>query len=117
MLYPTSNQPLLIALLLVSGFFGGVLFDLSRFINLLLGEKKIIKHILEFASTLSCGIMLFLVNLHFGFGQFRIYVPLVFLLAFAIQRIISQKLWTKLLERWYSSIVQRRKQGGESEEG
>ena len=116
MLYPTSNQPLLICLLLIAGFCCGILFDGARILNLLLGERKTTRHILDFVATLSCGLILFLVNLHFNFGQLRMYVPLLFLLSFWIERTISKKLWTNLLKKWYSNIVQRRKQGGEGEE-
>ena len=117
MLYPTSNQPLLIFLLLVGGLVGGLVFDITRVLNLLLGEKKIFKHIFDFfATSLSCFI-LFLINLNFNLGQIRLYVPIVFLLAFIIERTISRNLWTNLLKRWYSSIVQRRSLSGEGKEG
>ena len=116
MLYPTANQPLLICLLLLAGFCGGVVFDIARFLNLLLGEKKVVKHIFEFVATVICCLSLLLINLHFNFGQFRVYVVLLFLFSFILERTISQKLWTNLLKKWYSNIVQRRKQGGEGEE-
>ena len=115
MLYPTLNQPLVILMTTLAGLFCGVFFDLARILNLLLGKNKYTKHIIEFFATIvACGV-LFLTNLKFNYGQFRFYVVLIFLITFALERIITGILWTKLLKRWYSSITQRRKGSGQRE--
>lgn len=108
MLYPTLNQPLVILCLLFGGLLGGLIFDAGRVLAMLSGNDKYSKHIFDFVATILNFGLLFLINLKLNFGQFRLYVPIVFLSTFAFERFISKKLWTKLLEKWYSSI-QRRK--------
>lgn len=108
MLYPTLSQPLVIVMMLLAGFACGIIFDIFRILTLLSGNDRISKHIFDFLATLSSFAILFLNNLHFNYGQFRLYVIALFLISFAIERKLAQKLWTKLLEKWYSNIVQRR---------
>ena len=110
MLYPTLNQPLIIVVMLLCGFAGGVIFDLCRLLTLLSGNDKVSKHIFDFLAVLLGFALLFFVNLKFNYGQFRVYVFAVFMFSFVLQQKLSQKLWTKLLGKWYSSIVQRREE-------
>jgi len=112
MLYPTLNQPIMILMLFLAGLLAGVLFDVSRILTLLSGGDKISKHVLEMVATVCSFAVLFFVNLKFNFGRFRGYVVAVFAISFALQRIISSFLWTKLIKKWYSNIVQRRKAVG-----
>ena len=112
MLYPTLNQPLIILFVFLAGLFSGTFFDLARILTLLFGKSKIFKHINEFFATILSCLSLFFVNLRWNYGQFRVYVLLVFLTSFALERIFVSFLWTKLLKKWYNSIVQRRKQVG-----
>ena len=112
MLYPTLSQPLIVLCLLGGGILGGLIFDVFRLLTLLSGNDRYSKHIFDFLSTLCCFALLFILNLTLNFGQFRLYVLVVFLLTFALERLISKILWTKLLKKWYSSIAQRRNKTG-----
>ena len=105
MLYPTLNQPLVLLMVVGAGLFCGLLFDVARILSLLSGNDKASVHIFDFLATVLSFCILFFVNLKFNYGQFRAYVLFVFVLGFAFQRFLSQKLWTKLLAKWYSSIV------------
>ena len=109
MLYPTLNQPLIVLWLLLAGFFGGLIFDLFRFVAMLSGNDKYSKYIFDFFATICVFGLLVLVNLKLNYGQFRLYVPFVFMITFTFERIIIKILWTKLLQKWYSNIAQRRK--------
>ncbi|MBO5394865.1 MAG: spore cortex biosynthesis protein YabQ [Clostridia bacterium] len=110
MLYPTLNQPLIIVMMLLAGFACGIVFDVCRILTLLSGNDKVSKHIFDFIATLISCAVLYLNNLHFNYGRFRLYVIALFLISFALERKLVQKLWTKLLQKWYSSIVQRREE-------
>lgn len=108
MLYPTLNQPLVIIMMLIAGFASGIVFDVCRILTTLSGNDRLSKHLFDFIATILSFAILFLNNLHFNYGQFRVYVVAIFLLSFWIERKLVQKLWTKLLQKWYSNIVQRR---------
>lgn len=116
MLYPTLNQPLLLLVLFASGIVGGLIFDVFRILTTLSGNDKISKHFFDFLATLLTFFLLFFVNMWLNYGQFRIYVPLVFLLSFTLERLLSKFLWTKLLSKWYSSITRRKTRGGRKKE-
>lgn len=108
MLYPTLNQPLVIVMMLIAGFVAGLFFDICRLIALLTRKDKAAKHIMDFVATITAVVILYLNNLHFNYGQIRLYVVILFVLSFYLQRKLSQKLWTKLLQKWYSNIAQRK---------
>ena len=112
MLYQSLSQPLIIVMTAVAGLLGGATFDLARIFTLFFGARKITKHCFDFIATVVCAGLLFLTNLHFNYGQFRLFVLLIFLICFAFERFFSSFLWTKLLKKWYSSIVQRRNECG-----
>lgn len=116
MLYPTLRQPLILLWMLIGGFVGGIIFDIFRCLTLLSGNDKYSRHIFDFLATASNFVLLFLINLHTNFGQFRFYVLLVFMFSFWAERIISKILWTKLLKKWYINITQRRNSGREEKE-
>jgi len=114
-LYPTLNQPIILLVVFVSGLASGLIFDIFKIIVLLSGNDKITKHFFDFLATMFSFLLLFFVNLYFNFGQFRLYVIIVFLISFTLQRLFSKFLWTKLLSKWYSSIARRKKRGRKKE--
>lgn len=102
MLYPTANQPLIIVVMLLTGFLCGIMFDSFRCLTYLSGGDKWSKHFFDFLATILSFVLLFFANLWTNYGQFRLFVVILFLLGFAIERIISKFLWTKLVIRWYN---------------
>ena len=116
MLYPTLNQPLMIVILIAAGFVGGLIFDLVKICSLLCCKSKIVKHCLDFSATILIFAFIFWMHLKYNYGQFRFYVILLFFVSFSIEKIFAKFLWTKLLQKWYSSIVQRRKEVGKRKE-
>ena len=116
MLYPTLNQPIILLALAAGGIFAGLIFDASKILATLSGNDKFSRHFFDFVATILSFLILFYLNLSLNYGQFRIYVLIVFLLSFALERLISKFLWTKLLSKWYSSITRREKKGGREKE-
>ncbi len=108
MLYPTLNQPLMFLLLIITGFVCGVIFDLFNIIVSLLGNDKYSRHFFSFLSVLFSFAILFIVNLKFNYGQFRLYIIAITLISFFLERLISKFLWTKLIKKCYS-IFSRKK--------
>lgn len=115
MLYPTLNQPLMFLLLVVVGFIGGVIFDIFNIITTMLGNDKYSHHFFNFLAVLVSFALLFIVNLKFNYGQFRLYVIAIFLAGFFLERVISKFLWTKLIKKCYS--IFSRKKGAQDEQG
>ena len=115
MLYPTLIQPVVLLVILACGIVAGLVFDLFRILTTLSGNDKFSKHFFDFLATILSFLLLFFVNMALNFGQFRIYVPAVFLLSFALERVLSKFLWTKLLSKWYSNIMRREKRGRKKE--
>ncbi len=115
MLYPTLNQPLMFLLLLLAGFASGIIFDIFNIIVTALGNDKYSHHFFNFLSVLFSFALVFIVNLKFNYGQFRIYVIAIFLVSFLLERVISKFLWTKLIKKCYS--IFSRKKGVKNEQG
>ena len=111
MLYPTLNQPLNLLIIFATGFFCGILFDMSRILTMLSGKDKYSAHIFDFIASIASFCILFYTNLQINYGEFRLYILGVFAISFALERFLSKKLWTKLLSKWYSSIVGKRNAG------
>ena len=100
MLYPTLNQPLMLFIVFCCGIFCAVIFDILQVFS----KRKILKHILDFFAVIFSFALLFLLNLKFNYGQFRIYVVAIFLLSFVSLKIISKFLWTKVIQKCYIKL-------------
>ena len=105
MLYPTINQPLIIIAMFFTGLACGVVFKIFRFLTLLSGNDKISKNFFDFLAVIFSFVLFFIVNLAVNYGQFRVYVVLIFLIGFTVEIFILKILWTKLLEKCYTRIV------------
>ena len=109
MLYPTMNQPLVVLMVFLAGIASGVCFDIAKVLTFLSGKDKYSKAIFEFLATIISLFMLFLVNLKFNYGQFRLYVLLIFALSLIIEQFFLQLLWTKLLSKCYNRHIWKKK--------
>ena len=104
MLYPTLNQPLTILAIFLVGLASGVIVDIGRLLASLIGGQKYSRHFFDFlAVIISCELLL-LTNLKVNYGQFRLYVILIFLLSLALERFLSKILWTTIASKCYTSI-------------
>lgn len=116
LLYQSQNQPLIIFVIFLAGIFSGAIFDVTRLMTLFFGNGKLAKHLFEFVATVVSGFLLFLTNLQFNYGQFRLYVILIFIISFVLERFFASFLWTKLIKKCYSRFMQRRNEGGKRKE-
>lgn len=107
MLYPTLNQPLVIVVMFLVGLTGGVILDIGRILSSILGGQKFSRHFFDFLSVLFSSFLLVKANLSVNFGQFRIYVLIIFLLSLLLERFLSKILWTKLLSKCYTKIEKK----------
>ena len=105
MLYPTVNQPIVILAMFFTGLACGIIFEIFRFLTFLSGNDKISKNFFDFLAVIFSFVLFFIVNLAVNYGQFRVYVILIFLIGFAVEEIILKILWTKLIEKCYTRIV------------
>ena len=105
MLYPTVNQPIVIIAMFFTGLACGLIFEIFRFLTFLSGNDKISKNFFDFLAVIFSFALFFIVNLAVNYGQFRVYVILIFLIGFAVEEIILKILWTKLIEKCYTRIV------------
>ena len=108
MLFPTLNQPLVLLFIFMAGLLSGLIFDFAKILTYICSKDKFSKHIFEFFATIFSFGLVFLLNLKFNLGQFRIYILAVFFASFALEKIFSKFLWTKFLLKWYTSITKRR---------
>ncbi len=94
-LFETLSQPYILVWLIFSGFCSGFLFDITNTITFLCNNNKVVKNIFQALATISSFLILFFVNLNTNYGQFRIYVLVVFLLFLFLQRLTLGKLIAK----------------------
>ena len=104
MLYPTLSQPFVACMIAMCGMLGGGVFDLSNLVKFLSGGDKLSKNIFDFISIIICAFLLFVFNLFFNYGQIRIFVLIIFLIFFSLERFLSKVLWTKLVKKCYNKI-------------
>lgn len=104
MLYPTLNQPLTILAMFVVGLASGIIVDIGRLLASLIGWQKFSRHFFDFLAVIfSCALLLF-VNLKVNYGQFRLYIILIFSLSLILERFLSKILWTFIASKCYTSI-------------
>lgn len=104
MLYPTTNQPIMLIVLAVSGILSGIIFDVFSLLSKLLKSEKYIYHFFDFLGVVLSFSILFIINLFLNYGQYRVYILPMFFAGFIVQKLISKFLWTKVVKRCYNSI-------------
>ena len=104
-LFETLSQPYILLWLICAGFCSGILFDFTTTICFLCNNNKIVNLIFNCISTILSFFILFIVNLHVNYGQFRIYIFAVFFLFLLLERVTIGKFVAKALKWCYNSFV------------
>ncbi len=110
MLYPTLNQPLMLLVLFFSGVLGGVIFNIFGILKVLSSKDKGAVFLFDFIPCVLSALLLYFVNMNYNYGQFRVYVILVYLGSLILTRVISKFLWTKLVKRCYNKLGRQNEQ-------
>lgn len=108
MLYETLSQPLIALILIVSGFFSAIFFDIANVLLFNIKSKKIykiFKNILDCCCVLLCGSVFYIVVLFWAYGDVRIWQIILFGLAVYLERISIGKLIAKIIVVCYSNII------------
>ena len=92
MLYPTLNQPLVMLVMLFVGFASGFLFDFAFLLKKSLKDLKATNIFFDFLACIFSFVIFFVTNLYINYGQFRIYVVVVFIIACLLQRVLSNQI-------------------------
>lgn len=92
MLYPTLNQPLVMLVMTFVGFASGFLFDFAILLKKSLKDLKATNIFFDFLACIFSFIMFFVTNLYINYGQFRIYVVVIFIIACLLQRVLSNQI-------------------------
>lgn len=103
-LFETLNQPHILFWLTICGFCSGFFFDICYLISFLCNNNKIVKNVLECIATICSFVVLFFVNLATNYGQFRIYVFVVFFVFLLLQRITLGKIIAKTQNLCYNNF-------------
>lgn len=104
MLFETLSQPLIAIYLIGAGFLCGIIFDLNNLIYLFAKKDKLLRFVLDIASTLIVCVVFFLLILNTSFGEIRLYQIFLFVLAIFLYRITFGKLVAKLVEKCYIKL-------------
>lgn len=105
MLYETLAHPYLLLVFLLTGFVGGLVFDIGNFIKFLFANKKLPSILIDFVQTSISLFLLFFVNLNYNYGLFRVFPIIIFLIAFAIERFTLGKIIAKFYHVCYNSFT------------
>ena len=92
MLYPTLNQPIVMLVMFFVGFASGFLFDFAFLLKKSLKDLKATNIFFDFLACIFSFVIFFVTNLYINYGQFRIYVVVVFIFACLLQRVLSKQL-------------------------
>lgn len=104
-LFETLNQPKIFIALFIAGFLCGFIFDVLHFIHFLCKKNKIVGYALDSIGVVFSFAMLFLTNLNFNYGAFRMYIFLMFFFALLLQRLTLGKLIAKLETVCYNLFI------------
>lgn len=105
MLFETASQPLVFALLLLTGFLCGFLYDLAGYIVFLCKKNKIVQIVFDFVSSILIFAIFYLAVLNWDFGEFRLYHYFAFFSGLIFQRYTLGKFIAKLLDKCYNLFV------------
>lgn len=101
-LFETLNQPYILMWLTLSGFLSGIFYDISDILTFLCNNNKIVKNIFSAIATILSFFVLYIVNLLVNYGQFRIYVFVVFFLFLLLEQITLGKVIAKTKDWCYN---------------
>lgn len=107
MLYPSSGQPVVILFVFLTGLTSGLFFDISKILTFLSGGDRTSRHIFDFLATIISFACLYFVNLVCNYGQFRLYVLVVFLISLIFEQFLSKVLWTKVFSKCYNRLREK----------
>ena len=91
MLYPTLNQPIVMLVIFFAGFTSGFLFDFALLLKKGLNNIKLVNVFFDFLACIFSFVIYFVTNLYINYGQFRIYVVILFIIACLFQRLLSNQ--------------------------
>lgn len=125
-LFETANQPLVLFCCILFGFLSGLIFDLGGLLCFLCKKNKIVQIICDLFSTLLCFFVAFCICYKLNFGQFRLYIPLIFFTFVYLERITLGKLVAKAYLKCYNvfekimqkilKVIQKNKKNGTTKE-
>ena len=92
MLYPTLNQPIVMLVMFFVGFASGFLFDFAFLLKKSLKDLKATNIFFDFLACIFSFVIFFVTNLYINYGQFRIYVVVIFIIACLLQRVLSNQI-------------------------
>lgn len=105
MLFETLSQPKIFAILALTGFLAGFVFDISNYIVWLCKKNKIVQIITDFLATVACCIIFFVVVLQIDYGNVRLYQIISYLTTFLTQRFTLGKLIAKFFDWCYNHFT------------
>lgn len=104
-LFETANQPLLLLYCILGGFLSGLFFDISGLLCFLCKKNKLIGIICDIISTFLCFCVAFTICYVLNFGQFRMFIPIIFWVFVYLERISIGKLVAKGYSKCYNGFV------------
>lgn len=105
MLNATSNQLLIFLFLALGGLVSGILFDLSNLISFLCNKNKIVKYVTDFFATVISFLIYVTINIHFNYGQHRLWTILSFFGLEIIERFTLGKILAKCFPWCYDNYI------------
>lgn len=103
--FETTNQALLLFLCVFAGFLSGLIFDINGLFCFLCKNNKIVGIICDIISTFLCFCVAFAICYIFNFGQFRMFIPVIFWIFVYLERISLGKLVAKGYSKCYNAFV------------
>lgn len=105
MLNATQNQPITALLLILFGFLGGLLFDISSLISYLSLNNKIVKNIFDFIATTLLFFIYFVLIMNFNYGLHRLWTISSFFIFAYLERISLAKILAKTFPWVYDKYI------------
>jgi len=107
MLYDTLSHPKLFLVFAIAGIACSLFFLLTKRLQKIC-RNKFLCHILDFFCILFIFFALFLTNLQFHYGAFRVFPIFIFFAFFFLGLFLFEKIFAKLFTKCYTLLKGRR---------
>lgn len=115
MLYESLSQPIVFAILSISGFFSAFLIDFKNIFLSFFKKNIFFYHFFTFFSIFLLFFIYFSINLKFNYGEFRFFTIFGFILSFFIQRFLSHNFLAKPILKCYNKVKDKKNEKNQLE--
>ncbi len=104
LLYETLSQPIIALIIFLIGFGSGFIADISNYLYFLFNNNKYFRIIIDIITSIICFVIFFISIINLNYGEFRLYLLMLFIIGFLLQRFTIGKIIAKISNWCYNKF-------------